>query len=1172
VGFFTRWTAGIIVLMLAATPALSMAKLADRFQDGQAEAIVGLAAPDFSQTASFNIPVKSHCYNATINISSMPPGGGYDGHPGNVSVYLGNKPIWGFNGTGYGALGDQTTFLNGAEEEKLDFRGGGGAKNVSFLIPKNAIVQTANITVGCTGSGSLVYMGNLSGTGGIMHRAGDVNGDGVDDIIMTAAMFQAYYAPVYVFFSSENMSGNPDLTLWNSSGYDNYGISISDAGDVNGDGYGDIIVGSGFISGYANRTGGAYIYFGGPAMDVNPDVCILCGTAGNAFGYSVSGAGDVNKDGYDDVIVGDPQNDSGKADAGAAFIFLGGPNMDDKPDVTIICATASDGFGQSVSDAGDMNNDGYADVIVSSYYLASVFFGGPVMDASFDALLSFPAQITGAKVSCAGDVNGDGFDDVLVGGYQSGTEIGKVAMHMGGRSIDSVPDAILTSGTVADFFGTSMSCAGDINEDGFDDVIVGAYARRYTDHIGSAYIFLGGVSMDSTPDFIFNGTVGWDCFGFSVSGAGDVNSDGHDEVLISVPAQNTICIVGAILGLAGPGLNVDTTTIWKHAGYFNGTCSAVDFSAALRDIIKAAEPYNDMFNNGLVLVALNANSSSAGRFTLSGLDVIYTYSTVSCDFSGALNTYISGHRDEADAMGNLDIPLLVRSRSEGRLRLSDLNVVYNGGPEQTWPIPTTNIEEGSLNEYLLNLRSFFWDEYDEAAALTFRIANITNFKYVSVWLTDGYILSAEALIDDDGNNWTGVVELSVACIDSCGLVTVSNNFTITVRKHNNPPVFTSAPVLEAPAGQLYAYVLSATDADNESIEFGLEEFPDGMTLDNITGRIEWLPSIRGVYAVVATASDGRTTVRQPFNITVPDIPPRFTSSPPTSVFLGAYLLYTVTAVDDEGDPMKCQFWTNARDMVFEPSNWTLSWTPDQVGVFNVSFSVSDGMVRAYQNFTIEVLQPNRAPSFIGAPVTKAMEDTPYSYDAGAVDEDGDVLTFVLLTWPTGMTVNSTSGLINWTPSEAGKIPVILSVRDQNGGEVWQEFTINVSAAVRPKVSISSPGMLSEVEGEMTVRGRVAKGTREVQRVEVRLDGGQWKNATGTSNWTFNINTRGLKNGRHTIYARAFDGKVYSPEAKVDVVVNTREFLTLDSASLLVITFIVVLVIVGLGVLLVVRRK
>jgi hypothetical protein len=92
-------------------------------------------------------------------------------------------------------------------------------------------------------------------------------------------------------------------------------------------------------------------------------------------------------------------------------------------------------------------------------------------------------------------------------------------------------------------------------------------------------------------------------------------------------------------------------------------------------------------------------------------------------------------------------------------------------------------------------------------------------------------------------------------------------------------------------------------------------------------------------------------------------------------------------------------------------------------------------------------------------------------------------------------------------------------------------------------------------------------------VEVRLDGGEWKNATGTNNWTFDIDTRGLEKGRHTIYARAFDGKVFSPEAKVDVVVNKKEFLTLDSVSVLAIVAVVVLAaLVGCALILARRRK
>jgi hypothetical protein len=172
-----------------------------------------------------------------------------------------------------------------------------------------------------------------------------------------------------------------------------------------------------------------------------------------------------------------------------------------------------------------------------------------------------------------------------------------------------------------------------------------------------------------------------------------------------------------------------------------------------------------------------------------------------------------------------------------------------------------------------------------------------------------------------------------------------------------------------------------------------------------------------------------------------------------------------------------------------------------------------------------------------------------------------------------MTVNATSGLMNWTPSKAGEVMVLLSVRDGNGGEVWQEFAINVSGAVGPKASIVSPAALSVLEGKIMVQGKTARGTREVQRVEVRLDGGGWRNATGTSNWTFDLDTAGLQKGRHTIYARAYDGKVFSPEAKVEFDVSKREFLTLDNVSLLGIVAVAILALACCAVVLAkIRRR
>jgi len=143
---------------------------------------------------------------------------------------------------------------------------------------------------------------------------------------------------------------------------DQFGWSVSTAGDVNGDGYSDIIVGA-----YSNDAGRAYIYFGGISMDNIADILMTGEAVFDQFGISVSTAGDVNGDGYSDVIVGAWLNSAGGSFAGRSYVYFGGTLMDNIADVIITGETAGDIFGISVSTAGDVNGDGYSDVIVGAY-------------------------------------------------------------------------------------------------------------------------------------------------------------------------------------------------------------------------------------------------------------------------------------------------------------------------------------------------------------------------------------------------------------------------------------------------------------------------------------------------------------------------------------------------------------------------------------------------------------------------------------------------------------------------------------------------------------------------------------------------------------------------------------------------------------------------------------
>lgn len=239
-------------------------------------------------------------------------------------------------------------------------------------------------------------------------------------------------------------------------------------------------------------------------------VTVTGSSADDLFGHNVSGIGDFNDDGYDDVIVGAPGVNSKR---GSAYIFFGGPWFNgslsaDSADVTINGSISGDLFGWDVSDAGNMNNDNYDDVIIgapgnnSEAGVAYVFLGGnsppSYMNANdADVILigeSFGDQF-GFSVSSAGDVNDDNYDDVMIGAPGNNTQTGSAFVFFGNDPMSSLINSFDANVTMfgentQDRFGHSVSDAGDVNDDNFDDVIIGSPG------IDKSYIYFGGAPMN----------------------------------------------------------------------------------------------------------------------------------------------------------------------------------------------------------------------------------------------------------------------------------------------------------------------------------------------------------------------------------------------------------------------------------------------------------------------------------------------------------------------------------------------------------------------------------------------------------------------------------------------------------------------------------------------------
>ncbi|HMQ70343.1 MAG TPA: FG-GAP-like repeat-containing protein, partial [Ignavibacteria bacterium] len=383
-------------------------------------------------------------------------------------------------------------------------------------------IMNSGVDVAMTGESASNFFGNS------VSSAGDLNGDGFSDVIISSFGYSGSTGKVYVYFGGAVMNNVSDVTMTGETTNSSFGISVASAGDVNGDGYPELIVGA---YGYNSNTGRAYFYNYFLKNDISAEVIMTGESTSNYFGCSVSSAGDVNGDGFSDVIVG-ARGYSGVT--GRAYIFYGGLSFDNIADV-VITGEASSVLGVSVSSAGDVNGDGYSDVIVGAYFYNSstgrayIYYGGSPMNATADVIMNGEAvnNFFGEEVCSAGDFNADGYSDVIVGagGYYSSD--GKVYIYYGGENMNNIADRTFY-GTVfsGERFGSAVSSAGDVNGDGYSDILVGAYI--YNNYRGRATLYFGG----SNEKLEFSGASVNDFYGISVSSAGDVNADGYSDIII----------------------------------------------------------------------------------------------------------------------------------------------------------------------------------------------------------------------------------------------------------------------------------------------------------------------------------------------------------------------------------------------------------------------------------------------------------------------------------------------------------------------------------------------------------------------------------------------------------------------------------------------------------------
>jgi hypothetical protein len=359
---------------------------------------------------------------------------------------------------------------------------------------------------------------------------------------------------------------------------DGFGSAVRDAGDVNDDGRSDVIVGAPGDDNNGIDSGSARVFSG---IDGTILYSFVGAAAGDAFGTSVAGAGDVNGDGFDDLIAGAPGNDAVANNAGRAVVFSG---RDGSVLYTRDGGAANDRFGESVSGAGDVNGDGYDDFIVGSpgddtagtdFGAARIYSGrtGALLRTHLGVARSF-----GAAVAGAGDANGDGFADVVIGEPEAGVALRGIVWLFSGLDGSLLQTA---SGlAIFDLLGSSVGPAGDVNGDGFADyfALASSSALVFSGRNGSVlYSLVGSSVFDTVAGVAGLGDVNYDgCgdlaisyavlarvrimsgkngsairdinFGIQntvpISAAGDVDRDGFPDLLVGLPNADKAMVFG----------------------------------------------------------------------------------------------------------------------------------------------------------------------------------------------------------------------------------------------------------------------------------------------------------------------------------------------------------------------------------------------------------------------------------------------------------------------------------------------------------------------------------------------------------------------------------------------------------------------------------------------------
>jgi Ca2+-binding RTX toxin-like protein len=589
--------------------------------------------------------------------------------------------------------------------------------------------------VAITGAGDYAQIGVS------VRSAGDFNNDGIEDFIFSGPVTDLVSngrGVTYLIFGKAGGIGPIDLaTLTPSQGFAIYGPAGADgvdmksaaAGDVNGDGYDDIIIGAPRNSQNGYWNGAAFVLYGHGGTFGTVDLGTMTAQQGATFratpanqgfaGFGVAGLGDINNDGFDDIAIGASDHSTLISYGGRAYVLFGSAAGFANGNLStltpqqgfVLEGTQSAGFaGYNVAGLGDINGDGIDDFAVSALLEDNpnantqngnvyVFYGkvaglasttlGSI--AATDGFVIQGVSQGGRSISAAGDVNGDGYNDIIVSDLTSpGTVLFGSAGGIGTINLAALTASqgfTIAPGAVTGQFGWSVSGAGDVNADGFDDIQVGVHnsASNNAMHVIYGSAGMNAATLGVSDGLILQANEAIAGLGES-SGSGDFNGDGFSDVLAGAwRANNAGYAQGAVYAVYGI---VPTAAVTRIGSIANQTIRGGPGD----DILNGLGGIDALFGaggNDRLILGTGASGSRIDGGT--GVDTLVVGSTVTAlaslvgiealELGIGAGLTLSGSQFASDLPRDLAVSGsgTITVNMEPGLRFQSQNMVFSGG-------------------------------------------------------------------------------------------------------------------------------------------------------------------------------------------------------------------------------------------------------------------------------------------------------------------------------------------------------------------------------------------------------------------------------------------------------------------------------------------------------------